>query len=612
MRKQLKEVKFPMDKSKMLRFIVLGIVCLLILAIPIYGQGPPEVTPPPAGIKGEDFKGMLPAAFEVPEEVVVVAAMPIEEGAIPVSSQVIPPSQGVQNEAVVATKPTGPSNIVVTFNNAQGALPYYPRRYIPTVTVTYDGGQTWQQVTIPGFPAQTYDDSQGNPSVGFLPSGRVLYAVLSFRRNLGPYGGVYVSRSDNGGTSWSAPIQLDQETGYLLDIPNVATSPIANKAAVCWTRMENWNGSTWSSWDVWCRISTDGGVTWAPKTKLTGTKKWTTVAKPYFGTDGTWYTTMVSFDTSTNVSDVLFFKEGGNRRTIASQSGVNHYSLGAKPAMVEDSSGILHLVWGDGVHIYHVTSADKGSNWSSPQVLMSGGGGIRFMKPSILVDPLGRVVVGGYRYSGGYLQVYAGLLVGGSLFPVGPRVQVICDIAAFECSRQYMGDWQLWASNYLATKPGGVLGLTSNLLQQSNPPGYVSGLDNNIEVAVDVPTVAWPGSTTTISCRPSSTTTGPLTTQIGFPIFNRGFESATFQITGWSGETGCPALTGIPTTPQAVGGRLRSEVPITVNFPAVEDRLCSYTYTTTGGYGSPSATSTLHLKLEECGVYLPVILKNYP
>lgn len=587
-----------------IRKVLLGIlVMIVVLSVsPVLSQEPLGV--PPAGIRGDDYEGPPPELVEV--SVGVAAALPIVEDAVAIPSEIIHNPQGVQNEAVLAVNPADPDNILGTGNVARNRMPDgYPRDYDATVFRSHDGGQTWNEVLLPGFPAQSQDESQGNPTVAFTASGRAVFLTLSFHRHLGPYGGVYTSISDNGGVSWSTPYQLAQETYYYLDIPCVATDPASEQVAACWTGMEGWDGNYWNSWEVYCRRSSNGGTSWGSRIHLDGSKQYTTVPHPYFGQDGTWYVVAVSMDQNNNISQINFFREGGNRRTVASQSGLDHYSLGAKPSLGEDGGGALHLAWGDGVHIYRASSANKGDTWTTPEVILAGGGGKRFMKPSLFVDPLGRPVVGAYYYNGSTLQVYVGLLGGVGVVPVGPEVTPICNIWEFQCERQYMGDHSLWSSNYRA-RPGGEVGLTTNLNQQSEPPGYVAGLDNNIEAA-EVTTVAWPGSTSFMKCPPPA----PGTVTFDFPLFNEGLETGTFQVTAWSGETGCPDLVGIPTAVTTVDGRRTATVPITVVFPEEEDRVCTYSLTITGGYGSQSVTSTLKLPLSCSRVYLPIMIKNW-
>ncbi len=100
-------------------------------------------------------------------------------------------------EPIVAVNPIHPNNIVTAW--IQG-----PFQDI-IAAVSFDGGQTWQSVPIPlttcsGGPF----GGAGDPWLSFAPNGD-LYAVAETGSSFSTLG-IYVSKSDDGGLHWSAPL----------------------------------------------------------------------------------------------------------------------------------------------------------------------------------------------------------------------------------------------------------------------------------------------------------------------------------------------------------------------------------------------------------------------
>ena len=72
-----------------------------------------------------------------------------------------------------------------------------------------DGGETWLDGLLPLYPAGVH--SAGDPALAFDASGNVYYASLGFPEEgsrCEPAGGIYVSKSSDGGLTWDAPVQV--------------------------------------------------------------------------------------------------------------------------------------------------------------------------------------------------------------------------------------------------------------------------------------------------------------------------------------------------------------------------------------------------------------------
>ena len=108
-----------------------------------------------------------------------------------------------QNETSIAINPTDLDNIVAGANDYRIGSPrsgFYS---------SADGGSTWTDGLLPNYPAGVH--SSGDPAVAFDASGNAYYASLGFPdsgEECQSTGGVYVSRSSDGGLSWAAPLQV--------------------------------------------------------------------------------------------------------------------------------------------------------------------------------------------------------------------------------------------------------------------------------------------------------------------------------------------------------------------------------------------------------------------
>ena len=76
-----------------------------------------------------------------------------------------------------------------------------------------DGGSTWTDGILPNYPAGVH--SNGDPAVAFDSSGNVYFASLGFPdagSSCQTSGGIYVSKSGDGGLTWAAPLQVAQNS----------------------------------------------------------------------------------------------------------------------------------------------------------------------------------------------------------------------------------------------------------------------------------------------------------------------------------------------------------------------------------------------------------------
>lgn len=109
-------------------------------------------------------------------------------------------------ETSIAINPTNPQNLLAGWISSGDRTCGYG--------VSFDGGQTWPVVgVVPGILLGSGGafDRGTDPSVTFDMSGSAYYTCLAFNlfpKSLGSAGTVFVSKSANGGVTWSAPVAV--------------------------------------------------------------------------------------------------------------------------------------------------------------------------------------------------------------------------------------------------------------------------------------------------------------------------------------------------------------------------------------------------------------------
>ena len=189
------------------------------------------------------------------------------------------------NETTIAVDPLNAMHAVGGYHGYQlsflGATAI--GRIFSTVSVTFDGGTTWQQVVPPITPYQF----SGDPALAFNADGRVYLASIADHEGPGgSYTGpsVVVAHSDDGGLSWSNPATVASGLGAVtrltpgqlvfqdkefiaVDASNV--SPYRNRAYVTWTSFQEFAAKGQFRSPIMVSTSNDGD-TWTPAKAISG------------------------------------------------------------------------------------------------------------------------------------------------------------------------------------------------------------------------------------------------------------------------------------------------------------------------------------------------------
>ncbi|MDQ6694200.1 MAG: S-layer homology domain-containing protein [Chloroflexota bacterium] len=247
-----------------------------------------------------------------------------------------------------------------------------------------DGGATWpvgRQLQVPGIPGALNNQSDG--VVMARDDGRIYVACLGVRAPAGDQGGVYITWTDDDGSSWHSPsVQANNPIDPYLDdkdwfaIDNNPASPFYHRMYMMYAP----NAATVNE-----QHSTDGGLTWTSRQQISGNN--TEYAYPVVGSDGTVYNFMMYQWGANNNGIVQLTKSTDGGITWSSPQTVSQAMQAASPiragdqfrffsiisAAIDPNTGALYAAWTDnrnfatdGTDVLYVKSTDGGTTWSTP------------------------------------------------------------------------------------------------------------------------------------------------------------------------------------------------------------------------------------------------------
>lgn len=316
-------------------------------------------------------------------------------------------------EPQVAVNPTNPENIIGVYQQdrwsnggSDGDVAAY----------TMNGGLNWT-VDWPTFTHCEGGNAGNNgdferasdPWVSFSPNGTAYFSALTFNMSYNSASGVEVSRSTDGGKTWSKPAQLILET-VLSDKDSVTADPTnPNYAYVVWDL--DGTGA-----QIYFSRTTDGGKTWSPGKEIYpgATINNIVVVLPSgklldtFTDDNTGD---LAFITSTNHGTTWSSTE----HVVADQEDRGVYDprtgalvrtgAGLASVTVDQKTGYIYATWqdarfsgGETEAIAFSMSTDGGKTWSTPIQVNKSPSGVQAFTPVVQVDAKSVVAVSYYDF----------------------------------------------------------------------------------------------------------------------------------------------------------------------------------------------------------------------
>ena len=331
-----------------------------------------------------------------------------------VNSDLLPPSPvaqpETQTEPYIAANPQNVDNLIAVYqehrfaNGGARALNY---------STSFDGGVTWQEGLLPALTAPSGGRWQkaSDPWVAFGPDNRAYAASLLFNET-SPDNAIGVSRSLDGGLTWTAPVEVFRSNPDFNDKEAVGADTFPGSPHF---------GNVYVTWDInpasqtsFQRLvvsrSTDGGVRWNVPVTIRETDS-NVGAIPAVGPDGTVYLVWVGGPGDAVKAKLFFSKstDGGvswtrPRKLLKFRAlGVPNQRVGGPlPSFAVDPvSGALYIGWEDrrwtGVdQATIISSRDGGESWSEPRRVSDGPDDAPSYTVSVATNTEGQVAVSYY------------------------------------------------------------------------------------------------------------------------------------------------------------------------------------------------------------------------
>ena len=332
--------------------------------------------------------------------------------------------QNAEVEPFMAINPGNPSNLIGAWQQDRWST---GGAHGLVAGSSMDGGKTWKEhrlrlsVCAGGTKANGGDYGRASdPWVTFSPNGDAYVISISFTGNTlqpGSFGGVLVTRSTDGGATWSDAATLIKDgSSAFNDKESITADPTdSHYVYAVWDRLTNNNHGA----AMFAR-TTDGGKTWEPATPIydPGVNNQTLANEIVVASDGTVVDVFEEIDdTSSNTNSTSTLRIITSSDHGATWSGPTtitaNLAVGAVdpndgqpirsgsglPQMAAGPGGMLAVVWEDGRFsngdhdgIAYSSSQDDGAHWTKP-VEINSVHGTQAFTPSVAILDDGTVGV---------------------------------------------------------------------------------------------------------------------------------------------------------------------------------------------------------------------------
>ena len=315
-----------------------------------------------------------------------------------------------QNEPSVAVDPTNPLVIVAGSNDYCAEIENGSGNVWAGYYRSTDGGATWSNSLVPGYPADTSAAGSASPTQGtcaaagdptqsFDGAGHLYYGFICFNRAKPTNGSIYVARYDSSGETYVRTVRVERGTpsvwGLFQDKINIAVdqsvgTPTAGNVYVAWAR---YSGQAANDVLLFSR-STDGGRSFSRPVRLTQCRGEEQFADIAVGPNGAVYVTYreiahqgptqnrigivrstdggQSFGAPVTVAEITPFDSTDygpdtcGDGPFACPSGLTYARFSSQSAAAADATGV-HVVWSardaDGQAKIFARNSPNGISW---------------------------------------------------------------------------------------------------------------------------------------------------------------------------------------------------------------------------------------------------------
>lgn len=285
--------------------------------------------------------------------------------------------------------------------------------------VSRDGGRSWTRALIPNLTAISGGrfNRATDPVAGAGPQGDLYLQTLASVQGAFNLAAVVVSRSSDGGATWSGPVAVFESTSALtlpdknwLAVNDYPGTPNTGRLVCTWTSFQSTATGTPLGNSLVASVSDDRGVTWSTPTAITPAGSSNQGSQPVFLPDGSLAVVYIAF---LDPSDVTRFSlhcklstDGGRTFSTAATTLSSSVVGWDDPEMrdgvflpsatVARQTGELFVTYTAVVNgsprVLVTKSADQGATWSTPVAVSDAPAGVSVMNPAIGVTPDGRSV----------------------------------------------------------------------------------------------------------------------------------------------------------------------------------------------------------------------------
>ena len=315
-----------------------------------------------------------------------------------------------QNEPSVAVDPRNTSIIVAGSNDYCAEIENGSGNVWAGYYRSTDGGATWSNSLVPGYPDDTSSAGMqspthgscaaaGDPTQSFDGAGHLYYGFICFNRAKPTNGSIFVARYNGDGATYQRTVRVERGTpsvwGLFQDKINIAVDqrPASGNVYVAWARYSGQSTNTF----IFFSRSTDGGVTFSKPVRLTEGQAEEQFADIAIGPQGAVYVTYreIAHQKSTrNRVRIVRSTDGGQTfslpRTVAEidpfdstdygpdtcgdgpfacDNDLTYARFSSQSAVAVDADGV-HVVWsardGDGQAKIFARNSPNGLTWTAP------------------------------------------------------------------------------------------------------------------------------------------------------------------------------------------------------------------------------------------------------